>query len=332
MPGGEQSGVKRTIVYCIVPRELASLHELLRRHFRDEPSVEVIVERRSRDRRRNDRRCGTEHSPSVERRRVLSRSGRRVAERRAALVVVERRPLPRRARAFAERLVFVESLQPSGLAAEEADTQRLVARIQAGDSEAFALLYVRYFERVYSYLRVMFKHSHDAEDAAQQVFIRVMEALPSYQPRATPFRAWLFTVVRNYALGELRRRGRAWPTEPSVLDRSREETQLAPVDEKVLGWLSDRDLLLFVERMPLAQRQVLVLRYLLDLPLSKIAEMLGRSHEDVRQLHARALGFLRDRLTSLGRTSQRRHSDKIRMRRVLTKMPVLRARRFSLTG
>jgi RNA polymerase sigma-70 factor (ECF subfamily) len=225
----------------------------------------------------------------------------------------------------------VERIEPSGQAAEDADTARLVARIQGGDTDAFALLYMRYFDRVYSYLRVLFKDPHDAEDAAQQVFIRVMEALPAYEDRVgKPFRAWLFTVVRNYALRELRTRGRTRPTEPEALERGREDASFAVPDVAALSWLTDRDLMLFVERLPLAQRQVLMLRYMVDLPLAEIAAVLGRSHDDVRQLHSRALAFLRDRLAALGRTSLQRTSDKVRMRRATRQNPVMRARRFSL--
>jgi RNA polymerase sigma-70 factor (ECF subfamily) len=331
MPGRERITAARPIIYCVVPRELAPrLHEILRRHFQHDGSVEVLVEQREQDRRTGpDRRANQPEPVASERRRIRDLAGRRGGERRAAAMIVDGRELPRRARRFAEQLVFIERVEPSGTAAEDADTARIVARIQAGDRDAFALLYARYFDRVYAYLRVVFKQAHDAEDATQQVFIRVLEALPSYQPTSVPFRAWFFTVVRNHALNEVTRRSRSWPVEPNVLERSRSHAPAA-VDETVLGWLSDRELLLFVERLPVAQRQVLVLRYLLDLPLAQIATILGRSHEDVRQMHARAMAFLRERLAAVGRTTHQRQSDKIRMRRTLTQMPVLRVRRFSL--
>ena len=72
-------------------------------------------------------------------------------------------------------------------------------------------------------------------------------------------------------------------------------------------------------------------RYLLDLKAKEIAKVLGRSQTDVTMLQSRALRFLRDRLTALGRAPEQ--SDKpAPMRRTPQKARVLRNRRFSLLG
>jgi RNA polymerase sigma-70 factor (ECF subfamily) len=209
--------------------------------------------------------------------------------------------------------------------AQDAETARLVTRIQAGERDLFALLYMRYFDRVYSYLRVMLGDAHQAEDVAQRVFIDVLEGLPSYEARA-PFRGWLFVIVRNQALNELRRRGRIEPQEPATIDRSREG---ACVDEELpaLRWVSDRELVMFIDRLPLAQRQVLLLRFMLDMGHAEIARLLERSPEDVRNLQSRALRFLRVRLTALGRGPRRVRGG---LSRRPQQAPVLRMRRFAL--
>jgi RNA polymerase sigma factor (sigma-70 family) len=194
---------------------------------------------------------------------------------------------------------------PEREADEDRDTARLVTRFQAGDAEAFAALYKRYFDRVYGYLRVAFKDRHEAEDVTQQVFMRVFEKLHAYERRRQPFRAWLFTVVRNLAVSELRKRGRLEPMDPIELQSQREAIEMASEDEYDLGalsWISDRDLTLFIERLPLAQRQVLALRYMLGLRNPEIADVLGRSADEVKVLHYRAVTFLRARLHAIGRT------------------------------
>ena len=319
----------RSVLYCIVPAHLAAkLHEPLRRHFREDSQVEVIVEQRSRGRRRNgDRRGRASREIDVERRRIKASEGRRVTERRSTLIDLRTPPLPRRFRRFAEELAFVERLEPTPQEAEDADTARLVTRIQSGDRDAFSLLYLRYFDRVYSYLRVALTDDARAEDATQEVFIRVFKALPQYERRRQPFRAWLFVIVRHHALGELRKE--PW------LDLVGDD-QLARVregggddwDRTVLGWISDRELMMFIERLPLAQRQVLVLRYLLDLEMTQIAEIMGRADADVRMLHHRAVRFLKDRLSAVGRTSIT--SRRAPMCRGRKQYGVLRARRWAL--
>jgi RNA polymerase sigma-70 factor (ECF subfamily) len=332
MPGREGSEpVVRTVTYCLMPLDLASrLHETLRRHFGEDPDIEVIVEWRSRERRRlSERRLARGDGPSGrERRRIRAASGRRVGERRAALVAVDALALPRKARPHAARLSFAERLEPSGSHSEDADTARLVTRIQAGDGDAFALLYLRYFDRVYSYLRLMLSNAHDAEDVAQRVFVRVLEALPRYERRSQPFRAWLFTLARNHALNELRDTKRIELTGVELPQAEAEETG-EPDELRALEWISDQDLQVFISRLPLAQRQVLFLRYVVGLSSAETAAVLEQSLEAVRKHHSRAMRFLRDRLVALGR-DPRRKSRRVGAALLPRRAVVVRLRRFSL--
>jgi hypothetical protein len=143
--------------------------------------------------------------------------GRRVSDRRTTSLAVAAPELPRKLERYAQQLVFFERIEPTDEQAEDADTARLVIRFQAGDEEAFAGLYVRYFNRVYVYLRTALNDPIEAEDAAQHVFMRVYEALPRYERRGQPFRGWLFRIVRNYTLDQLKKLGRNLPTEPELL-------------------------------------------------------------------------------------------------------------------
>jgi RNA polymerase sigma-70 factor (ECF subfamily) len=229
------------------------------------------------------------------------------------------------------QIAFVERLEPSAEHIEDLETARLVTSIQAGAGpDAFTALYRRYFDRVFSYLRLLVNDSHQAEDLTQDVFIKLMEKIPDYRRRSEPFRAWLFTVARNQAIDRLRRSNRL------ELDRNGDlegRAERAEHDEPRLGgfdWISDGDLMLFVERLPLAQRQVLALRFMLDMTHAEIATVLGRSHEDVRTLQHRALRFLNGRLGAIRArpsTEKRRTRSQIYRRQA----PVLRMRRFSLS-
>jgi DNA-directed RNA polymerase specialized sigma24 family protein len=96
----------------------------------------------------------------------------------------------------------------------------------------------------------------------------------------------------------------------------------------VLDWLSDRELVMFIERLPLAQRQVLALRYTADLSYDQIAAVLDRTPADVRMLQSRALRYLRERLAAISSGSER--PSRIRMRRCPREATVLRARRWAL--
>ena len=224
--------------------------------------------------------------------------------------------------------MLVERVAPAADAVEDLDAARLVIRFQGGDRRAFEDLYRTYFDRVYAYLRVALGQSQEAEDAAQQVFMQVLEALPRYEQRGKPLRAWLFTIVRNAALGHLQKHGRMDAVDPEEIDRHREENGTQDDLSPALQWISDRDLLLFVERLPLAQRQVLFLRFMLDLPAAEIGQVLGRNEDDVRALQSRGLRFLQKRLAAVGRKPAGR--GRARIRGPLRQARVLRARRWAL--
>jgi RNA polymerase sigma-70 factor (ECF subfamily) len=319
------------IVYCLVPADLAErAHEALRRHFREQ-GIEVVVELRGRERRSGAERRADDHGPprgGEERRRIHAETGRRVGERRSPQVGVDAPELPRTLRRYADRLTFVERLEPTGEKREDEDSARLVARFQAGDQDAFAHLYTRYFDRVYGYLRIVFREVQEAEDVTQQVFMHVFMKLGEYERRRQPFRAWLFVVVRNHAINRLRKLGRLEVEDPATLDRRREHADSDAPDPAALGWITDRDLLLFVERLPLPQRQALTMRYLLGMTTSEIAAVMGRRPNDVSKLQHRALAFLRERLAAV--STAPRHERPARCRNRPKQAVVLRERRFAL--
>jgi RNA polymerase sigma-70 factor (ECF subfamily) len=321
------------LVYCIVPRELAAkLHEVLRDYYCGDPEVEVVVEARGRERRTaGERRVCPRQSEAAERRRIRNVEGRRVADRRSPAIELTDTPLtlPRRARPHAARLRFVERLVPATEQAEDIDTARLVIAIQGGEEAGFSELYLRYFDRVYSYLRLLMRDRHEAEDLTQQVFVNVLEALPRYERRDVPFRAWLFTIVWRMARDHLKRSARVDVSEPSELARRLEGPDETRIDEGVLRWIADRDLLMFVERLPPSQQRILAMRYMLDLSTQEIATILGVSKDAVRQQQSRALTVLRSRLSVIGRTP-RRFQRRAPMLAGIRRAPVLRERRFAL--
>jgi RNA polymerase sigma-70 factor (ECF subfamily) len=218
-------------------------------------------------------------------------------------------------------------------AGEDEDTARLVTRFQAGDQQAFAALYDRYFDRVYGYLRVLLKDFHEAEDLTQQVFLKLFDSLHTYERRDKPFRAWLFVVVRNAALDHLQRSGRLEPVDPAEIEGRRSDRVGDEDAASVLNWITDSDLSIFIERLSLPQRQVLLLRFLLDLSDRQIAAIMDRTPSDVRMLQSRAIRFLRARLAAIGRAPLKdspRETPPASMRMPPRHATVTRSRRWSL--
>ena len=233
---------------------------------------------------------------------------------------------PDRSDRHAAGLPCVVARVTTALAESDADSARLVARAQSGDDGALPQLYLQHFDGVYAYLRVALRDDHEAEDAAQEVFVSAMRALPAYELRPdTPFRAWLFRIARNEAINRLRKLRRVEVEEPEQIGR---RYAAAAVPPGALDRVSDDELLALLECLPTVQRQALVLRYMLDFTTSEVASVLGRTPDAVRQLEYRARRSLQARLAPVRARETRFVRSAMMMRR--RPLPVLRARRFVL--
>ena len=84
----------------------------------------------------------------------------------------------------------------------------LVARAIKGDEQAMALLYETYFDRIYRYAYLRLNNRTEAEDVAQDVFIRALAAIKKYEERDVPFTAWLFRIAHNQVIDHVRKEKR----------------------------------------------------------------------------------------------------------------------------
>jgi RNA polymerase sigma-70 factor (ECF subfamily) len=163
---------------------------------------------------------------------------------------------------------------------------RAVARAKSGDMDAIRFLYLRYRNNVYGYVLSILRDAHEAEDATQTVFIKLMSVIHKYEPRQAPFTAWLLRVARNVAIDSLRQR-RPVPCE-EVIESSR------PADDSS----HDRrwGLQQALETLPEDQREVVVLRHLAGLSPGEIADRMDRTEASIHGLHHRARVALRREL------------------------------------
>ena len=164
-----------------------------------------------------------------------------------------------------------------------------IARAKEGDREALRLLYVRYSDNVYGYVRSIVRDEKEAEDLTQHVFLKLITAICKYDDRGVPFSAWLLRLARNASLDHLRRR-RATPTEEVYgSDTHFDETALDCA----------RDLRTALDALPEEQRSVVVMRHVIGLTPPEIAERLGRSESSIHGLHHRGRKALQQELRRL---------------------------------
>ena len=100
--------------------------------------------------------------------------------------------------------------------------ERLVGAAQQGDPEAFGALFDHFYGPVYRYVAARVGRPSDAEDLAQLVFVKALEALPRYEERGVPFGGWLFRLARNVVIDHVRTR-REHVTLDIIVQRSAED-------------------------------------------------------------------------------------------------------------
>jgi RNA polymerase sigma-70 factor, ECF subfamily len=154
----------------------------------------------------------------------------------------------------------------------DAEVCRLLA--EGRHDRAFERLLAAYRGRVYRLALGFVREPADAEDLAQEAFVRLWRALPLYDGRAS-FSTWLYVIARNACLNEVRRRGLR-PT--TALDEDTEAAggvRAAPVDERL-------DCETLVEALPEPQRRIVRLFYLEERSYEQVAAMLDMPINTVR--------------------------------------------------
>jgi len=181
----------------------------------------------------------------------------------------------------------------------------LVRRMAEGDEEALRELIVRHEDRVYGTVaRMIGGAGPDAEDLAQQIFLRIWKAAPKYRAEAK-FTTWLMTVTRNLVFTFCKVRARRMEVSEEIVDEEAEEA--IQRKESVAGRtpredLSGKELIEAVEeacaQLPMKQRLVVHLREHEDMDFSEIGEILGISELGAKSLMFRARENLKIKLSA----------------------------------
>jgi RNA polymerase sigma-70 factor (ECF subfamily) len=190
-------------------------------------------------------------------------------------------------------------LSSSGRTPEDAEDIRLMELAGAGDERAFEQLVERHQRLVVGTVGRMLGTGSDAEDIAQQVFLRVWKNVKRYEPRAK-FTTWLLKITRNLVFNELRRRSRhpqvPLQGESEEEERPLKDEQAIPPDASLLGRELQEAVDAAIASLPESQRMAVILRRYEELSYEEIAEALDQSVSAVKSLLFRARTELRQSL------------------------------------
>lgn len=163
--------------------------------------------------------------------------------------------------------------------------EQYLLQMADGDRDALAQLYRRTHAAVYAVALSMVKNAHDAQEIAQDTFVRIWECAPQYRPKGSPM-AWILTVARNLARMQLRQNAR-------LTGLSEQEWDAIPADSP---GVTPEDRMLLQQAMAQLsdeERQVVMLHALTGLKHREIADLLEIPLATVLSKYHRAMKKLR---------------------------------------
>jgi RNA polymerase sigma-70 factor (ECF subfamily) len=197
-------------------------------------------------------------------------------------------PLEFAARAAASRenppgQAMTESSKPPGSCS--LTPEELARRCQGGCPDSFAELVRLYQDRIFSYLWRLTGNAHDAEDIAQDTFLKAYQAMHRFDGSGS-FTSWLFVIAKRTALNHLRDSRREVASETAEeVDQASPALLLEQADEQNSLWSMAR-------RLKPAQYEALWLRYGEGLSVAETARVMGMGQIRVRVLIHRGRGQL----------------------------------------
>ncbi len=175
----------------------------------------------------------------------------------------------------------------------------------AGDEEAFARLVERYQAAVYNLAYRMLGNARDAEDAAQESFLRAYSRLQSYDP-ARNFSSWLLAIAAHHCIDRLRRR--RWTISLEDIPLGRKFSTGRDPEREVERKEEREEIRRLLECLPPDYRLVVILYYWNDLSCRQIGEVMGLGEGAVKSRLYRARRMLVQRLREERESASHRSS------------------------
>ncbi len=187
---------------------------------------------------------------------------------------------------MAELHSTIDSAQTDALLEEK----ELVQRAKNQDKEALAALYETYFDSIYRYILARVGEAADAEDLTEEVFLRMLRAIHTFQWQQIGFAPWLFRIAHNLVVDHLRRRSYRRSRMNYITATFIESTEMT---DEVEQKLDSEHLNEAVQQLSTAQRDVITLRFAAGLSVAETASALGKQAGNVKVLQHNALAALR---------------------------------------
>jgi RNA polymerase sigma-70 factor (ECF subfamily) len=162
---------------------------------------------------------------------------------------------------------------------------QMVRRAQQGDTSAVEALYQRYAQSVYRYVYYRVSTAADAEDLTAEVFVKMVEGLPSYRVTGAPFEAWLYRIAAARIVDQRRKSNRRPQTE--LTENLADSTTLP--EEQVQQAQEVETLRQAFNQFSDEEQTLLILRFVERKSHQEVADVLGKSPGAIKSMQHRTL-------------------------------------------
>ena len=175
------------------------------------------------------------------------------------------------------------------------DEKALIERVQAGDTSAYDALVSHYLPRVLSIARSIVRNAHDAEDLAQEAFVKAYQSIGRFR-RDEPFGPWIYRIVTNLSLDVIKHRKRVKHEEITESEQAprRDDAHVSAASNEIAARIDAA-----LGELPEMQQVVARLHLIEQFEHREIAAMTGVSEGTVRSHLSLARTKLKEKLADL---------------------------------
>ncbi|MBP3953372.1 RNA polymerase sigma factor SigW [Bacillus suaedae] len=182
--------------------------------------------------------------------------------------------------------------------------KRLIGEVRKGDQEAFAEIVELFKDKVYQISYRLTGNVHEAQDIAQEAFLRAYTNIDRYDIDRK-FSTWLFRITTNVAIDRLRKKkpdfylqeevkGMSGMTLESQFSTDEELPEDQVITREMQNWVQDE-----INKLPVKYRTAIILKYIEDLSINEISEILDMPASTVKTRIHRGREALRKRMRHL---------------------------------
>lgn len=165
----------------------------------------------------------------------------------------------------------------------------LVAKVQAGMSENFVLLYDSYLDKIYRFLYFRTNHQETAEDLTSQTFLKALDKINSFDSSKGTFQSWLYRIAHNLLIDHYR-----IPRRNVDLEAAENVASDSSPEQDTERELTIAQVQTLMGTLPEQAQELIILRIWEELPYAEIAKIMDKSEASLKMQFSRIIAGLRE--------------------------------------